>query len=96
MNNIVLCPISIDELTAVISQAVKVEVEAFKNSFNQIPNNDLITRKEAAKILGVSLPTLNTRTKDGDIPAYRTGSSVRYKKEEVINSLNKVKGVSAK
>jgi len=51
---------------------------------------ELITRKECAKILGISLVTLNVYTKKGLIPGYRIGVSVRYKKKEVIESLQKV------
>jgi len=51
---------------------------------------ELITRKETAKVLGISLVTLNVYTKRGLIPGYRIGSSIRYKKKEVIESLLKV------
>lgn len=49
-----------------------------------------ITRKEAADLLKISLPTLNKRTKDGNLSAYRIGSRVLYKRSEILESLNKV------
>ena len=52
--------------------------------------DELITRKECAKILGISLVTLNVYTKRGLIPGYRIGVSVRYKKNEVLESLQKI------
>ena len=57
---------------------------------NQSPpkeEEELITRKETAQLLGISLPTLNEYSKDGIIPAYRIGSRVRYKKNEVLEAL---------
>jgi len=57
---------------------------------NQPPTKEeeeLITRKETAQLLGISLPTLNEYSKDGIIPAYRLGSRVRYKKNEVLEAL---------
>jgi len=53
----------------------------------QQKEDELITRKETAQFLGVSLVTLNQYTKDGIIPGYRIGSRVRYKKHEVLESL---------
>lgn len=52
--------------------------------------DELITRKEAAIILGISLPTLHDYTTRGVIPAYRIGSRVRFKKVEIIDCLQKV------
>jgi len=50
-------------------------------------DEELLTREETANILGISLPTLNEYSKKGIIPAYRIGSRVRYKKSEILNSL---------
>lgn len=47
----------------------------------------LITRKETAQLLGISLPTLNEYSKKGIIPAYYLGSRVRYKKSEILDAL---------
>lgn len=42
-----------------------------------VKNYSLITKKEAADLLSVSLPTINRRIKDGSIPIVRIGSAVR-------------------
>jgi excisionase family DNA binding protein len=52
---------------------------------------ELLTRKEAAKLLGVSLPTLSDWTKTGKIIGYRIASRVRYKRNELENSLSQIK-----
>lgn len=36
-----------------------------------------LTKKETAKLLSVSLPTINRRIADGSIPIVRIGSAVR-------------------
>ena len=51
------------------------------------PSPQLITRNQAAKYLGVSLPTLNEWTKTGVIKGYRIGSRVRYKLPEIETAL---------
>lgn len=88
MEKILLSPITLDELATVIKMTVKREFEMINNSQTPQPENEYITRKETSRILGVSLPTLNDYSKRGLIPSYRIGTRIRYKKEEVLNSLN--------
>lgn len=49
----------------------------------------LLTRMEVAKLLGVTLPTINDWTKKGLIVGYRIGNRVRYKHSEILESLAK-------
>ena len=88
MEKIMLSPITIDELATVIQMTVKREFETIHNSQKPEPNNDYLSRKETCQILGISLPTLNDYTKKGLVPSYRIGARIRYKKEEVLNSLS--------
>lgn len=52
--------------------------------------DELITRKQTAKILGVSLPTLSYFVKSGKLVAYRVGVNVRFKRSEIETSLKKI------
>ncbi len=56
----------------------------------------LLTRKETAQKLGISLPTLNQWTKDGLIVAHRIASRVRYRTKDVEASLIQVRSVKEK
>jgi excisionase family DNA binding protein len=58
---------------------------------NSTPTTELLTRKEASKLLGVSLPTLLDWTKTGKIIGYRIASRVRYKRSELENSLAQIR-----
>jgi excisionase family DNA binding protein len=49
----------------------------------------LLDRREAAKILSVSLVTLWDWTRKDIIPSYRIGNQVRYKRSEIFVSLKK-------
>ena len=51
------------------------------------PVNEFINRKEAAQLLGVSLPTLNEWSKTGVITGYRIATRVRYKRSELEQSI---------
>lgn len=50
----------------------------------------LLTRKEVAEILNISLPTLHDWTKNGKITGFRIGSRVLYKSHDIYNSLSQI------
>jgi hypothetical protein len=87
MNNLIL--ISETDLRAVLTETIKTELANFKPT-DPINENQLITRMETSKILGISLPTLAVYSQKGLIQEYRLGTRIRYKKDEVINSLSKI------
>lgn len=47
----------------------------------------LLTRKEVAKMLDISLPTLWAWTNKGILISYRIGNKIRYKENEVLEAL---------
>ncbi len=76
-------------LVECVSKSVKTEISKLLES--QKPEKNIYTRQETAELLGISLPTLNEYTKQGIITAYRLGSSVRYKLDDVERALVVVK-----
>lgn len=54
---------------------------------NKRNNKKLLTRKEAALFLSVSLTTLKTWTDQNLIKSYRLGGRVYYKEQEIIEAL---------
>ncbi|OWY19336.1 DNA-binding protein [Sphingobacteriales bacterium UPWRP_1] len=52
---------------------------------------ELLTRKQAANLLNISLVTLQKHTDSGKLPAERLGHRVLYRKEAVFNALQKIK-----
>ena len=75
-----------------VSKSVQRDLQTYLSTL-QPPKQETeyITRKEAAKVLGVSLPTLNEWTKTGIVQGYRIASRVRYKRAELETSLSKIK-----
>ena len=51
----------------------------------------LLSRKDTAKLLCISLPTLHDWTKTGIVKAHRIGNRILYKLEEVNQALNQIK-----
>ena len=93
---IILFPISIEELQALISAVVAKELEKLP-SINAPPQEqEFLTRAEAAKLLRISLPTLGDYIMRSIIPAYRIANSVRLKKEDVLNALERIQTIKYK
>lgn len=95
-----------DEMPALIASLV-VEISNLKTSIaamntlhlsdashisgTEQGEQELLTRQQVARMLKISLPTLNEFTKTGKIQAHRIGSRVRYKHNEVVAALASIK-----
>ncbi|PQJ79402.1 helix-turn-helix domain-containing protein [Polaribacter porphyrae] len=84
---------NITQLHGVTPEQLKSEIvseikEYLDKKFaNNEDKDELLTRKQVAKLLSISLPTLRNYTKRGLIKEYRIGSRVLYKSTEVIEAL---------
>jgi excisionase family DNA binding protein len=77
-----------------LSQINTIVINAIENKKESTSTEiELKTRKVTAKKLGISLPTLNSYTKKGIITAYRIGSQIRYKSNEIEEALQKIQFV---
>lgn len=72
-----------EEIVKAISPYLKEVLEEFKDKLIYPPS--FLTRKEAAKMIGISLPTLDKYTKDGIIEIHRLeGTNIcRYKRSDI-------------
>lgn len=98
MNNLFLKGLSIEELGTTIKSIIAEEMKtAFTELSETLPKDttpEYLTRKEAAEILGVSLPTLRSYVKKGFITAQRIGEkTVRFRKEDVMAALNSIEPI---
>jgi len=92
VSSILFSPISLSSLEEMIDKVVNNAL-AKQVTFSPlqktgaVTQNQFLTRKEAAKLLGVSLVTLDEWSKTGVIAAYRISSRVRFKRDELEDSL---------
>ncbi len=93
---IILFPISIEELRNLISEAVKKELDRLPTNNSPPLEPELISRREAAKLLRISLPTLSDYIMRSILPAYRIGNNVRLRKDEVLKALEKIQTIKYK
>lgn len=81
-----------DELKTIIKDCI---IEALAENTNPQPpaekDDPLIKLSEACRLLGVSSVTIHTWKKTGLIPFYRISNKIYFKKNELINSLKKIK-----
>ena len=76
---------SSDEFTRQLCSKIKEIVDSSIKKLNYDPE-ELLTREDTAKLLKITLPTLNTWTKAGWLNPIYKGRRVYYKKSEVINN----------
>jgi len=84
-NQIIFDVLSKEELQDLIGKSLEEVIK--NNSKNIPPDQELLTRDEACKLLKVDSSTLWRWTNKGKITAYGIGSRRFYKKEELLNSL---------
>jgi len=75
-------------LKSIVHEAVKEEIDRVLNRESALPpHKDLLTRKEVAIALGLSVVTIIARTNDGTLPSRRIGKKVFYKWADVQKAL---------
>jgi excisionase family DNA binding protein len=85
MQNIILSPISIDDLEALIRKCVKEEAGSSEVSGDsEAKEDEFLTTQEAADFLKVSLVSIHTWKRERGLPYYRVGRSIRFLKRDLI------------
>ena len=79
-------------------QTLLGQLNGIKNDILELGRNlqpkeptQYLSRKEVAEMLGIGLVTVSEWTKKGLLQSYKMGNRVFYKRNEVENSLTKVK-----
>lgn len=93
MQTLQIQSLTVDELKNFITSAVR---DAIPQAPEPTPNNDYLTRHEAAKILGVSLVTIDKWSNEGHLLKYKIGGRIRFKAAEVSKALTQVKNLKYK
>lgn len=84
-------------ITIEISEVQKIVFDSVRKALKHLLANqdkeshEMLSRIDTAKKLKVSLPTLNSWTKEGIIAGYRIGHRVYYKLEDITKALVKIK-----
>ncbi len=96
MNSIILQGIDTDELKRIFKEVLEEKLGQESKSKESGRGLAYLNRFEVAKLLNISLPTLNNWSKSGIIQAYRIGNRVLYKPDEIDQAIQAVKNLKYK
>ena len=90
-NSILLQNLNTADLTQLIKDGVKSQLDDFKETFNTHNPDELLTREETCKYFQIDSSTLWHWTNKGKVTAYGIGNRRYYKKTELLESLTALK-----
>ena len=90
-DSIILQNLNTTDLTQLIKDGVKSQLEDFKETLNAHNPDELLTREQTCKFLQIDSSTLWAWTNKGKVKAYGIGNRRYYKKAELLESLQLVK-----
>jgi hypothetical protein len=90
-NSILLQNLSTDDLTELIKDGVKSQLDDFKKNLNVQNPDELLTRQQTCDFLQIDLSTLYLWTKKGKLTAYGIANRRYYKKADLLESLQPLK-----
>ena len=90
-DSIILQNLNTTDLTQLIKDGVKSQLEDLKKTLNTHNPDELLTREQTCKFLQIDSSTLWAWTKKGKVKAYGIGNRRYYKKAELLESLQLVK-----
>jgi excisionase family DNA binding protein len=109
MANLYLEGMTVSDLESLIQQAIRNVLDGTQSKEQlatskaldgtqlteqrNISSQTYLSRKEASKLLGISLPTLHKLTRNGTINAYRLGNRVLYKPPDIDAALSQVESL---
>ena len=86
-DSIILQNLNTTDLTQLIKDGVKSQLEDFKETLNTHNPDELLTRDQTCKFLQIDSSTLWAWTNKGKVKAYGIGNRRYYKKAELLESL---------
>ena len=92
-NSIIIHQTPTDELLAMFGIVVADQLKNLLPQQPLQPVKSILTRKETAEMLGVSLVTLNVWTRTGIIQGARVGTRVRYRISDVEAALKDIRNI---
>jgi hypothetical protein len=88
MHNLILTPISVEELTEKIALKT-IELLGLKTQQSQ-PEKDLMTRKEVCTLLSINFTTLWKHTRSGKLLSSGIGNRVYYSRKQVLEAVKSI------
>jgi excisionase family DNA binding protein len=90
MNNLQIENVTVSEFSEALRQVVREELSILQPKQSTA---NYLTRPEVAKLLKISLPTLNEYTRKGIIRGSRIGSRVLYLESDITSSVTDIPAI---
>jgi excisionase family DNA binding protein len=88
MEKVIILKMDEVDLTNIIRQVIREEIKLLVEGLDKQEAEDiLLSRKEAAKLLQISLVTINKYQKIGRLKYYKLGRKVFFKKYEIMKAI---------
>lgn len=81
--------VSIDELADKVADKLLLKIEDYLKKIAKTKNEELLTRREVATYLRISLVTVSSWSKYGIINPIRMGNRILFKKQDILDILEK-------
>jgi len=90
--SILIQNVSTDQLTELITNVFKTQLEDFKKEFTtQTENDDLMTRDQVLELLQINASTLWHWQNKGRITVYKFANKCYYKRSELMATITPLK-----
>jgi excisionase family DNA binding protein len=89
VKTIQITEVSIDELANIVADKLLLKIEDYLKKMSKKDNDELLSRKEVAAYLSVSYVTVGAWSKNGLINPMRMGNRVYFKKQDILDKLEK-------
>jgi hypothetical protein len=91
-DSILIQNVSTEQLTELITNVFKTQLEDFKKEFTtQTENDDLMTREQVLELLQINASTLWHWTNKGRITVYKFANKCYYKRSELMATITPLK-----
>lgn len=90
-DSIILQNLNTTDLTQLIKDGVKSQLEDFKETLNTQNSDELLTREQTCKFLQINSSTLWAWTNKGKVKGFGIGNRRYYLKSQLLESLQPLK-----
>ncbi len=79
--------VSVEELAGKVADKLMFKIQNYLDELSKSKNDELLTRKEVANYLRISLVTIHSWNKYGILNPIRMGNRILYKKQDILDVL---------
>ena len=88
MESHILLTLDESDLRTIVRETIREEIKELMIFVHKEMDETLLTRKETAELLKITLPTLHNYQKEDRLKSYRIGRRVFFKKREILDAVN--------